>query len=98
MAKAVATVTLEIVYASVWAVVFSNYEPAETHSVWATKELAEEQAEKLDGPWGVEEWSVGRGPKTSVSGVRVDDEEAPAPGAEVRGVPSGGEETEEPAP
>ena len=60
MAKAEASVTLNIEYVSVWAVVFSNYEPAEVASLWATEKLAEVEAARLDGPWEVMEMTVGR--------------------------------------
>lgn len=45
----------------VWAVVFGNYEPQETDSVWETKELAQRRARKLNfpvGEWTVEPWEV----------------------------------------
>lgn len=44
----------------VWAVVYSNYEPAEVDSLWATQELAEKRAAKLEGMWDVTEWTVGQ--------------------------------------
>jgi len=49
---------------SVWLVVYGNYEPAEIHSIWKTKERAEQECDRLDhamrrGPWHVEEWEVG---------------------------------------
>lgn len=46
---------------SVWVVVFSNYDPPEVHSLHATEELAQEQADSLEGHWGVEEWAINQG-------------------------------------
>lgn len=44
---------------TVWAVIFSNYEPTEVDSIWSTKERAEERAEELDdGMWRVIAWEV----------------------------------------
>lgn len=43
----------------VWAVVYSNYFPAEVDSLWKTKEKAEERAEELQGEWHAQEWEVG---------------------------------------
>lgn len=51
---------------SVWAIVYSNYEPAEVHSIWISEERAEEERIKLitvlkqPGPWHIQEWEVGR--------------------------------------
>jgi hypothetical protein len=50
---------------SVWALVYSNYEPAEVDSLWATEELARKREAKLgeaaggSSMWRVVEWSVG---------------------------------------
>lgn len=45
---------------TVYAVVYGNYEPAETHSLWATEALAEQQIERLDGSmWEVVPWGIG---------------------------------------
>jgi hypothetical protein len=44
--------------ARVYAVVYSNYSPAEIDSLWARREDAEAHAESLDGPWDVQEWTV----------------------------------------
>jgi len=44
---------------SVWLIVYGNYEPAEVHSIWKTKERAEQECDRLGGPWHVEEWEVG---------------------------------------
>jgi hypothetical protein len=41
-----------------WAVVYSNYEPAEVDALFATKALAEERAEQLAGDWEVERWAI----------------------------------------
>jgi hypothetical protein len=45
----------------VWSVVYSNYEPAEVHSLWSSKEGAESQADVLDGPWEVHPTMIHRG-------------------------------------
>jgi len=37
----------------IYAVVFGNYFPRETDTLWSTEELAEERAEQLDGDWRV---------------------------------------------
>lgn len=42
----------------VWAVIFSNYEPVETDSLWTTEERAEERAEELGDGWRVVSWLV----------------------------------------
>ena len=44
---------------TVWAIIYGNYEPAEVHSLWATKELAEKHLPKDDYGWTVAEWEVG---------------------------------------
>lgn len=44
---------------SVWAVVFSNYEPAEVDSLWTTEDRARERADELGDGWTVTEWEVG---------------------------------------
>jgi hypothetical protein len=41
-----------------WAVVFSNYEPAEVDMLFATRALAEERAEKLGDGWDVQRWAI----------------------------------------
>jgi hypothetical protein len=41
-----------------WAVVFSNYEPAEIDMLFATKALAEERADQLGGDWQAERWAI----------------------------------------
>lgn len=43
----------------VYAVIFSNYEPSEVDSLWASKELAQARADELDGYWRVVPMSVG---------------------------------------
>lgn len=43
---------------TVWAVVFSNYEPPEVDSLWTTEARAEERAEELGAGWGVTGWDV----------------------------------------
>jgi hypothetical protein len=52
----------------IYSVVFSNYEPEEVDSCWATRELAEQRAEEMEGDWRVvsmwvytsrEEWVEG---------------------------------------
>jgi hypothetical protein len=43
---------------TVWLVCFGNYYPREINSIWATKELAQQQAESLGSGWDVEEWEV----------------------------------------
>lgn len=48
---------------SVWAVVYSNYEPAEVDSLWATEELANIRLSQLLGDWTVVEWAVGTEPR-----------------------------------
>ena len=42
----------------IWAVIFSNYEPTETDSLWTTKERAEERADELGDGWRVVAWAV----------------------------------------
>lgn len=44
----------------VYAVVFSNYEPAEVESLWETMEDAEARASALGSPWEAQEWDVQR--------------------------------------
>lgn len=44
---------------TVYAVVYSNYEPAEVDSLWMTRELAERRADELDSGWTVTPMSVG---------------------------------------
>lgn len=47
---------------TVWVVMYSNYDPAEVDSIWATKERAEERARILNVestlPWKAVEWEV----------------------------------------
>lgn len=43
----------------VWAVVFSNYDPAEVDSLWSTPERAEAEADAKGGAWHVQRWLVG---------------------------------------
>lgn len=50
---------MEVTVPVVWAVVFSNYEPAEVDSLWAVEELAETRAGQLDHGWEVVRMYVG---------------------------------------
>jgi hypothetical protein len=43
----------------VWAIVYSNYDPPEVHTLWETRELAERVCEKLGESWRVTAWRVG---------------------------------------
>lgn len=43
---------------TVYAVVFSNYEPTEVDSLWRTQESADKRADELDGDWRVVPWRV----------------------------------------
>jgi len=38
----------------VWAVVYSNYEPAEVHSLWTSEGLARDEATRLGGMWAIQ--------------------------------------------
>ncbi len=49
---------LEAAPATVWAVVYGNYDPAEVDSLWASKSLAERRADALGDDWRVIEWKV----------------------------------------
>ncbi len=42
----------------VYAVVFSNYEPAEVNSLWWSKAKAAKRAEELGDMWEVVRWTV----------------------------------------
>lgn len=44
---------------TVWAIIYSNYEPNEVHSLWATKDLAEQHIPDDDGDWRIIAWTVG---------------------------------------
>lgn len=61
---------------SLYAVVFSNYEPAEVDSVHITRELAGARLDQLDGMWKVEEWTVDLA--SLVRPPADDDDESPA--------------------
>lgn len=41
-----------------WAVVFSNYEPAEVDNLFATRALAKARAELLGDAWCIERWAI----------------------------------------
>lgn len=43
-----------------YAVVYSNYSPAEIDSLWVTAEDAEAEAERRGDPWHVETWTLRR--------------------------------------
>jgi len=43
---------------TVYAVVYSNYSPAEMDSLWRLREKAEARARELGSPWAVEMWTV----------------------------------------
>ncbi len=49
---------LEAAPATVWAVVYSNYDPAEVDSLWVSQALAEKQADTLGDDWRVVAWKV----------------------------------------
>ena len=44
---------------TVWAVVFSNYDPAEVAAIYYNEAAAEAHAEDLDGDWNAVAWRVG---------------------------------------
>jgi hypothetical protein len=50
----------------VYAVVFSNYEPTEVDSLWASMELAERRATKLGSGWEAVEWTVASDPDSEL--------------------------------
>ena len=41
-----------------YAVSYSNYEPSEIESLWATREKAESRAKELGDMWQVHEWRI----------------------------------------
>jgi len=42
----------------VWAVIFSNYEPAEVAAIYGNEAAASKHAEALGGDWAVVRWTV----------------------------------------
>lgn len=49
---------LEAAPATVWAVVYSNYDPAEVDSLWVSQALAEKHADTLGDDWRVVAWKA----------------------------------------
>jgi hypothetical protein len=43
---------------TIWAVVYSNYEPPEVAAMYDNEAAAQAHADDLDGPWHVVAWRV----------------------------------------